>query len=79
MLERKIKHIPVASMSQNKGNFSKRFLMTSGKCLKENNKLNQVIVPSTIPSIILIPLFKNKKGTHKCTFCSVYVFLFIRY
>ena len=61
MLERKIKHIPVASMSQNKGNFSKRFLMTSGKCLKENNKLNQVIVPSTIPSIILIPLFKNKK------------------
>lgn len=61
MLERNMKQIPVASMSQNKGNFSKIFLMTKGKCLKENNKLNQVIVPSISPSIIIIPLFENKK------------------
>lgn len=68
MLDKKTKHIPVAKISQNKGNFNKSFLIGKGSCLKENNILSQVIVPSIKPSIIIVPLFKNKKGTQKCTF-----------
>ncbi len=55
MLDKKIKQIPVAIISQTKGRDSRKALSLGGKCWNEKTKLIQVITPRIKPSIIAEP------------------------
>ena len=57
ILDKSKKHIPVASISQNKGYIISICLRIFGKCLNVNKKLSQVNTPKIIPSIISFPLY----------------------